>query len=182
KDSSGVTEPIEEWQHQWRFITMRENPKLALVRTELWVPDPRGRATNVNGHGDRDLQVPATKPRARSRTRGSTLIGQLEKGSKPSNRPASEDWAAQGGCLIVRFPFEPDYNLLGLRTEEVTIKLPLAPTPERIEAKRYTTEDLSIWKDNPQAVNVTNEIDKLALDKLRYFLGVSNPLALFRVN
>ncbi|KAK0308960.1 hypothetical protein LTR01_004840 [Friedmanniomyces endolithicus] len=182
KNSSGISEPSEEWQHQWRFITMREHPKLALVRTELWVPDSRGRATNVNGQGDNDLQVPATKPRTRSRTRGSTLIGQLEKGRKASIRPASEDWAAQGGCLMVRFPFEPDFNPLGLRTEEVTIMLPLTPTPERAEAKNYTTEDLSIWKDNPQAVNVTNEIDKLALDKLRYFLGVSNPLALFRVN
>ncbi|KAK1069550.1 hypothetical protein LTR74_004877 [Friedmanniomyces endolithicus] len=182
KDSSAVIEPSEEWQHQWRFITMRENPKLALVRTELWVPDSRGRAMNVNDQGDKDLQVPATKPRARSRTRGSTLIGQLEKGSKVSIRPISEDWAAQGGCLIVRFPFEPDFNPLGLRTEEVTIKLPLTATPERAEAKEYTTENLSIWKDNPQALNITNEIDKLALDKLRYFLGVSNPLALFRVN
>ena len=31
-------------------------------------------------------------------------------------------------------------------------------------------------------MNVTNEIDAAALTKLRYFLGVSNPLALFKVD
>lgn len=46
----------------------------------------------------------------------------------------------------------------------------------------YGQEHLSIWKDCPLAFNVTNEIDPKALAKLKYFLGVSNPLALFRVD
>ncbi|KAK5700369.1 hypothetical protein LTR17_022977 [Elasticomyces elasticus] len=179
KDQGGAAVPSEEWQHQWRFITQREFPRLALLRTELWVPDPRGRTATANGHGGKDLKVPANKPRTRSRTRGSTLVGQLEKGDKAAG---SGDWTAQGGCLVVRFPFEPDFNPLGLRTQEVKLVLPLVPTIERAKAKQYTTEDLSIWKDNPQALNLTCEIDKVALEKLRYFLGVSNPLALFRVD
>ncbi|KAK4888944.1 hypothetical protein LTR27_012224 [Elasticomyces elasticus] len=179
KDQGGAAVPSEEWQHQWRFITQREFPRLALLRTELWVPDPRGRTAKANGHGGKDLQVPSSKPRTRSRTRGSTLVGQLEKGDKAAG---SGDWTAQGGCLVVRFPFEPDFNPLGLRTQEVKLVLPLVPTIERAKAKQYTTEDLSIWKDNPQALNLTCEIDKVALEKLRYFLGVSNPLALFRVD
>ncbi|KAK5686492.1 hypothetical protein LTS10_002611 [Elasticomyces elasticus] len=179
KDQAGAAVPSEEWQHQWRFITQREFPRLALLRTELWVPDPRGRTATANGHGGKDLKVPASKPRTRSRTRGSTLVGQLEKGDKAAG---SGDWTAQGGCLVVRFPFEPDFNPLGLRTQEVKLVLPLVPTIERAKAKQYTTEDLSIWKDNPQALNLTCEIDKVALEKLRYFLGVSNPLALFRVD
>ncbi|KAK5689985.1 hypothetical protein LTR97_012468 [Elasticomyces elasticus] len=179
KDQGGASVPSEEWQHQWRFITQREFPRLALLRTELWVPDTRGRIAKANGHGGKDLQVPSSKPRTRSRTRGSTLVGQLEKGDKAAG---SGDWTAEGGCLVVRFPFEPDFNPLGLRTQEVKLVLPLVPTIERAKAKQYTTEDLSIWKDNPQALNLTCEIDKVALEKLRYFLGVSNPLALFRVD
>ncbi|KAK5163241.1 uncharacterized protein LTR77_010827 [Saxophila tyrrhenica] len=27
-----------DWKHEWRFITQREFPRLALLRTELWVP------------------------------------------------------------------------------------------------------------------------------------------------
>ncbi|KAK3642326.1 hypothetical protein LTR22_016140 [Elasticomyces elasticus] len=179
KDQGGASVPSEQWQHQWRFITQREFPRLALLRTELWVPDPRGRTATANGHGGKDLKVPASKPRTRSRTRGSTLVGQLEQGGKAAG---SGDWTAEGGCLVVRFPFEPDFNPLGLRTQEVKLVLPLIPSIERAKAKQYTTEDLSIWKDNPQALNLTCEIDKVALEKLRYFLGVSNPLALFRVD
>ncbi|KAK3111793.1 hypothetical protein LTR53_012579, partial [Teratosphaeriaceae sp. CCFEE 6253] len=159
--AGSVVEPSEQWQHQWRFIAQRECPRLALLRTELWVPDRRGRAPKANGRGGKALQVPANRPRTRSRTRGSTLVGQLEKGS------GSDEWTSQGGCLIVRFDYEPDSNPLGIRTEEVTLALPLAPKPERSEAKRYTTESLSIWKDFPQAINMTSEIDSIALDKLR---------------
>lgn len=81
---------------------------------------------------------------------------------------------------MISFPFEPDFNPFGIRTETVTIKIPLEPTPERAESKLYTNEDVTVWKDRPQAINITNEIDNVALDKLRYFLGVSKPLALFR--
>jgi hypothetical protein len=30
-----ASEPTSDWQHEWRFITARELPRLALVKTEL---------------------------------------------------------------------------------------------------------------------------------------------------
>jgi len=181
---SGVSEPSSEWTHQWRFITQREFPRLALIQTELWLPDPTTQkpvASVANGRPSKHLRTPSGKQRQRSRTRGNTLVGQLERGGR-KNSGFSEDWVADGGCLVVRFPFEPDFNPFGWRTEKVTLRLPLVPSPQRQEAKRYEREELSIWKDCPLAINVTNEIDAVALNKLKYFLGVSNPLALFRVD
>lgn len=188
--TSGVSEPSGEWKHQWRFITQREFPRLALLETEIWEPEPRGKISHArtkesNGRSATKLDAPVAHQRPRSRTRGNTLVNQLERqgsdlsGSSP---PEISSWAANGGCLIVRFPFEPDFNPFGLRTEIVEIQLPLAPTPQRAEAKRYETEELSIWKDLTKAINVTNEIDHEALSKLKYFLGVSNLLALFKVD
>ncbi|KAK5117911.1 hypothetical protein LTR85_008685 [Meristemomyces frigidus] len=190
KTDSGITEPSGDWKHQWRFITQREFPRLAILQTELWVPKPRGRrqaARNkgANGRPNAKLDTPAAHQRPRSRTRGNTLLGQLERqgsGTKAADTPEIDSWAANGGCLIVRFPFEPDFNPFGLRTEIIELHLPLSPTPQRSEAKRYETEEVSIWKDIPLATNVTNEIDAEALSKLKYFLGISNPLALFRVD
>lgn len=190
KPSKVVAEPITEWDHQWHFITQREFPRLALIKTELWLPDLRGRKSVISADKSNESRENTTEgeaqPGTQSRTRGNTLISQLELGGlmgRISADPAEDvDWAAQGGCLIVRFPFEPDYNLLGLRTEYVTIKLPLVPTALRAQAKMYSQEQLSIWKDDTLAFNVTNEIDPKALAKLKYFLGVSNPLALFRVD
>lgn len=173
-------------EHEWRFITARELPRLALVKTELWVPDARKQASaqtsdptahlsdNISGVG-----------RERSRSRKGTVVLEsagidAERRRKLSVPFIASDWKANGGCLIISFPFEPSFNPFGLRTETVVIKVPLAPTPERSEAKMYTTEDVTVWKDRPQAINVTNEIDPASLDKLRSFLGVSKPLALFK--
>ncbi|KAK4544068.1 hypothetical protein LTR36_004566 [Oleoguttula mirabilis] len=190
-DSKDPTaEPSGEWKHQWRFITQREFPRLALLQTELWVPKPRGRRQGThtkaaNGRPESKLGTPTAHQRPRSRTRGNTLLSQLEhqgSGSNASSSPEISSWADNGGCLIVRFPFEPDFNPFGLRTEMVELHLPLSPTPQRAEARRYESEELSIWKDFPLAINVTNEIDAEALSRLKYFLGVSNPLALFRVD
>ncbi|KAF2774525.1 hypothetical protein EJ03DRAFT_347120 [Teratosphaeria nubilosa] len=178
-------EPSGDWNHQWRFITEREFPRLVRLKTQLWIPDLRGNQNTIpigritcQGQGKNKLRAREPQPRPRSRSRGNTLMGQLERG-KASN---SVDWAADGGCLLLQFMFEPDFNPLGLRTEIVTIKLPLAPTPQRAEAKHYEQEELSIWTDNIMATNMTNEIDGKALAKLKYYLGVTNPLAIFRVD
>ncbi|KAK5138141.1 hypothetical protein LTR08_004836 [Meristemomyces frigidus] len=189
KAANGVAEQSGDWKHQWRFITQREFPRLALLHTELWLPRPRGRkAATQTKKGNLRSGAESRSPspqRARSRTRGDTLLGQLEQGGtggKPSASPEVSSWAANGGCLVIHFPFEPDFNPFGLRTETVTLRLPLAPTVQWSEALRYESEEVVIWKDCPLAINVTNEIDAAALTKLRYFLGVSNPLALFKVD
>jgi len=192
-DGESVEESEAGSSHQWRFIDQRQLPRLALLSTQLWLPDPRARsgsartarAGRANGHASKHENPSPTQPRVRSRTRGSTLIGQLEQGSadkKGAPPSALGDWVSNGGCVVIHFPFEPDFNPFGLRTETVTIRVPLAPTPQHSEAKLYRQEELSIWDDLPQAINVTNEIDPEALKKLKYFLGVSNPLALFKVD
>lgn len=181
-----VSEPSSDWQHEWRFITARELPRLALVKTELWVPDLRKPApTQSSGHARQISDDTPLGDRVRSRSRKGTVV--LESAGIDADRHRKQsvpfiatDWRSNGGCLLISFPFEPDFNPLGLRTETVTIKVPLAPTLERAEAKSYTSEDVTVWKDCPQAMNVTNEIPARDLEKLRYFLGVSKPLGLFR--
>ncbi|KAI5366319.1 Putative molybdenum cofactor sulfurase, pyruvate kinase-like, insert domain superfamily [Septoria linicola] len=128
--------------HQWRFITQREFPKLALLNTELWLPNP-----------DQD-------------------DNQVDR---------IQSWAANGGCLVVKFPYPTD-SRFGQISETVTIKLPLNPTFERSIAKQYEEENITVWTECPLAINITNEIDAPTLAKLKYFLGVSNPLGLFKQN
>lgn len=150
-DAGGVQEVSGDWQHEWQFMTQRDFPRLALLQTQLWVPDPK----------------------KQSKKNGDDL---------PNGEANDDRWAANAGYLIVRFAFEPDFNPLGLRTDYVTIPLPLSPSTARAESKKYAYETLSIWKDHPVAINMTNEIPPKDLAKLKYFLGVSNPLALFRVD
>lgn len=123
--------------------------------------------------------------RVRSRSRKGTVVLESAGIDADLDRRQSvpfiaTDWRSNGGCLVISFPFEPDFNPFGLRTETVTIKVPLAPTLERAEAKGYTSENVTVWKDCPQAMNITNEIPAQDMEKLRYFLGVSKPLGLFR--
>ena len=181
-----ISEPSSDWMHEWRFITARELPRLALVKTELWVPDLRKPApTPSPGHVRHISDETPLGDRVRSRSRKGTVV--LESAGIDADRDrrqsvpfAATEWRSNGGCLVISFPFGPDFNPLGLRTETVTIKVPLAPTLERAEAKGFTSEDVTVWKDCPQAMNITNEIPARDLEKLRYFLGVSKPLGLFR--
>lgn len=180
------SETANEPSMEWRFITARELPRLALVKTELWVPDTRQQVSSqASGHTRHISDDTPGADRGRSRSRKGTVILEsagidAERRRKLSVPFIASDWKSNGGCLIITFPFQPEFNPLGLRTETVTIKVPLDPTPERSEAKTYTTEDVTVWKDCPQAIKVTNEIDPAALEKLRTFLGVKNPLALFK--
>ena len=169
--SAEPSKASSDWRHEWRFITQREFPRLALLETELWVPDPRAAKNQVNGHGGKK---DGTTSKAQQETKIET--------EKTIQTQSDDSWATNGGCFILRFPFEPDFNLFGLRTKTITLRIPLAPTYEHAEAKNYEFEALKIWKDCPQAINVSGEIPYADLAKLKYFLGVSNPLALFRVD
>lgn len=161
KSGSGPAEKAPDGRkNQWRFVTQRELPHLALLDTELWVPDPRDKKTNqANG-----------KP------------GKQSQDSAESEQRPIHDWAANGGCAIIGFPYEPKVNPFGLRTETITLRFPLVPTPERRKAKEYSYEAMSIWKDCPMAMNLSNEIHPTDLEKLKSFLKVSSPLTIFRVD
>ncbi|EME44306.1 hypothetical protein DOTSEDRAFT_104368, partial [Dothistroma septosporum NZE10] len=129
---------------EWRFITQREHPKLALLKTELWLPYPR------------------------QQQEGQELV-------------AGDQWVENGGCLIIKFPDEQS-QASGLRSDIVTIRLPLKPTARRAQAEQYTLENMTIWLDSPRCINMTNEIDTATLAKLSTFLGINGTLGLFRSN
>lgn len=100
---NSVTTPTDKWVHSWKFITQRQHPRLALLETELRVPN--------------DVRAPPD---------------------------SSSELVQSGGCLIVRFPFLPDFNPFGIFTEHITIKLPLSPTNARAKAKNYSHETIEI--------------------------------------
>ncbi|KAL1583608.1 hypothetical protein WHR41_07760 [Cladosporium halotolerans] len=184
--SNSPAETSSDGEQEWRFITARELPRLALVKTELWVPDMRKQAPIQSINHTRNISDDSTEiSKSRSRSRKGTVVLEsagidAERRRKLSVPSIASDWASNGGCLIISFPYQPDFNPIGLRTETVTIRIPLAPTPERAEAKMYTSEAVTVWKDRPQATNISNEIDPSSLEKLRRFLGVRKPLALFK--
>lgn len=68
----------------------------------------------------------------------------------------------------------------GLRSvPEIEIMLPVDyPRAELVKARRYTFDDVTIWKDTVTALNMSNEIP----EELRLYLGVSNKLGLFRID
>ncbi|KAJ9669678.1 hypothetical protein H2201_000062 [Coniosporium apollinis] len=146
--------------HTWKIITARQFPHLTKVKTEVWVPDPKSPTYTKNNV-----------------------------------------WVKSDGCIVVTFPFTPDITMsrdglanvwkvikarlaAGNFTAEPTVsfRLPFDPTAERIERKKYTREELAVFKDLPQALNVGTEIEPNVLAQLKYFLGVSNPLTLFRID
>ncbi|KAH8728945.1 hypothetical protein GQ44DRAFT_674467 [Phaeosphaeriaceae sp. PMI808] len=142
---------------EWHFLTMRKFPRLAKVETEIWVPDPSSPGYNENG-----------------------------------------EWVKSEGCLVVRFPFSPDtdFTIEGLKNygkilaaklarraePMLEFRVPFNPPKERMKSKGYRSEELRIWKDAPEALDVSSEIDPEVLAKLKYTLGTSNPVALFRID
>ncbi|KAF2684499.1 hypothetical protein K458DRAFT_338639 [Lentithecium fluviatile CBS 122367] len=142
---------------EWVFSTQRTFPRLAKVEAEVWVPDPS------SSHYD----------------------------------PESE-WVKSEGCLAVRFPFTPDsdFTLQGLKNcgkmlaaklagrpePMLEFRVPFNPTKEKIERMRYTKEKVKIWNDYPVALNMGSEVPYEIMAKLKYTLGVTNPLTLFRID
>lgn len=136
----------EKAAHKWEFITQRQFPLLARVRTEMWAPDQ----------------------------------------SAESYTPHGEDVEA-GGVIIVSFPYQkPGWRGVlaewGARVKgtipEKSFRIPFNPTDTQIEKAGYKYENMTIWKDTVSALNMEIEIP----DELRYYLGLSNKLGLFRVD
>jgi MOSC N-terminal beta barrel domain len=135
----------EKSAHQWEFITQRQFPLLARVRTELWVPDPSSETYSPQASG-----------------------------------------VLSGGYLVITFPYVPDgwrgfcsrlsAALVG-GEPELSFMVPFSPTPEISAKKGYTVETMKIWRDSPMALDMSIDLPP----ELKYFLGVRNPMALFRV-
>ncbi|KAF7198262.1 Mitochondrial amidoxime reducing component 2 [Pseudocercospora fuligena] len=158
----------------WRIITQREYSKLALIETELWLPDSSHAEQYEKSSGEK--KSCATE----MRTAPSNVTKQ-ETGHDGEPTPSGHSHAidrvrdvrANGGFLLVRFAFEDDVT---------TLRVPLCPTPERAAAKKYRPENLSVWIDTPKAIDVTSEIKSSDVERLQRFLGVKHSLGLFRMD
>jgi hypothetical protein len=142
---------------EWQFMSMRKFPRLAKVETEIWVPDSSAPGYSKDG-----------------------------------------EWVQSDGCLLVRFPFSPDsdFSLDGLKNygkilaakmagraePMLEFRVPFNPTKERMKSKGYKRQELRIWKDAPQALDVSPDVGRETLAKLKYTLGTSNPVTLFRID
>jgi len=148
---STVDPTPKEGIHTWNFLTQRQSPKLARVKTEIWVPDTS--SPTYSRH----------EPNVQS-----------------------------GGVLIIRYPWIREgvwgrldqlATLIG-REPHHSVSIPYNPTPEQIQANGYTMDVMKIWRDfsNSLCIGTTEPPSPSRyLEELRYFLGVANPLALFRI-
>lgn len=138
-------------EQQWKFITQRERPQMARVRTEIWIPDPS-----------------------------------LAKYSPDQSFTESQ------GFLILLFPIEKGFwglisrliVKMGGTKLETQLRLPWNPSPAQIETFGYKVEKMAIWRDSPDSLRMGSTFvrhDNPIMEKLREFLDISNPLAIFRV-
>lgn len=136
----------EKAAHKWEFITQRQFPLLAKVRTEMWVPDQ----------------------------------------SVDTYAPHAED-VESGGVIIMSFPYQ-EAGWKGMVAKwgaavkgtipEKQFRVPFNPSEVQIEKAGYSYEKMTIWKDTISALNLEIEIP----EELRYYLGISNKLGLFRID
>jgi len=96
---------------------------------------------------------------------------------KPSSGPES------AGFLIVRYPFIPSGQFAplkrillscGLLPAETSFRVPLTPP----KTHQYPLEQVTIWRDSPKWLNYGVHVPA----SLSAYLGVNNPLTLFRVD
>ena len=132
--------------HKWKFITQRQVPLLARVKTEVWVPDP----------------------------------------SCPTYSPDLQE-VQSGGVVVIKFPYQEDgwkgilahiKAIIHGISPERSFSVPFNPTQDQTKEKGYEREVMKIWKDSPLALNMKSSVPP----ELRYFLGVSHVLTLFRVD
>lgn len=143
---NAATPEKEKAAHKWEFITQRQFPLLAKVRTEMWVPDQ---------------SVDTYKPHAEDVESGGVIIM-----SFPWQEAGWKGKVAQWGA-----------SFMG-RVPEKQFRVPFDPSPVQIEKAGYAYEKMTIWKDTVSALNLEIEIP----DELRYYLGISNKLGLFRID
>jgi len=101
--------------------------------------------------------------------------------------PQVED-VESGGVIIISFPYqEPGWRGViakwGAKVKgtvpEMHFRVPFDPSPVQIEKAGYSWEKMTVWKDSiVTALNLEIEIP----EELRYYLGISNKLGLFRID
>lgn len=157
KESKSKT---QQWDHkspQWEFITIRAHPALTRIKTEVWIPDD--------------------------------ALLDYEK---------DDPFIHSGGCLVGSFTFVPTISLsaqglknlrsiiaariAGRKEPKFYFRIPYKHTAEQIEASNKANTHMIIWRDFPSAVDVGSSIPSHIKANLQAFLGITNPLTLFRVH
>jgi len=100
--------------------------------------------------------------------------------------PHAED-VESGGVIIMSFPYQEagwkgtvakwGAALKGTVPKK-QFRVPFEPSPVQVEKAGYSYEKMTIWKDVVNALNLEIEIP----EELRYYLGISNKLGLFRLD
>lgn len=127
------SKPNEPDVFKWTFITQRSIPKMATIRTEVWVPDPA---------------APLYSP----------------------NHPHVQS----SGVLRIIFPDEKT-------GKDRHMDVPFEPTETYINSEALKTADMTIWKDNPNAlIMASTERSHPWMNELQSYLQITTPIALFR--
>ena len=138
--------------HTWKFITQRSIAAMAMVKTEVWVPDPSSptytkQHPNVQSEGVLVLRFPKLN---NASTFGGRLINLLT-------------------------------SIFGMA--EHSVHIPFNPTSDQIKDNGFITEQMQIWKDSPKSLKIAStESSNLWIQDLRFYLGITSHLALFRVS
>lgn len=131
-------------KRHWTCLTQRQTPRLALVKTEIWIPDPQSRDYDeedeyVKSGGCLVVKFPFT-PSVDLFNIWSIFITRL----------VTWNWRAE---LISTF------------------EVPLNPTVEQIREKGFTNERFRIFRDEPVGLNMTAEIPQKMWEQIGYTLG-----------
>lgn len=149
----------EQQQHRWEFITQRQFPLLATVEVELWRPDlAKIKGFRDPSAGSSDEVFLVLRFPWRRRVAGGGPLGLLGAAWELLGAKCARGWRA-----------EP----------QVEVLLPVE-YPSRADAARkgYAVEGVRVWGEEVAALNMGSELPP----ELGLYLGVSNKLALFRVD
>lgn len=147
------TPESEKAEHRWKFMTQRDFPLLAQVRTEVWLPDPASTKYSAN--------VPAIQS-------GGILVISYPYESDGIRGVLQKIWVALGGQpprRSVQIPLCPSPQQIQQN----------GYTLEPMQIWKDTPMALNMGSTiGPKA--------QLYLEELQAHLGCTNPLALFRVS
>lgn len=146
------TSPWWMLRPHWTCLTQRQTPRLTLVKTEIWVPDPHSR-----DYDEEDEYIKS----------GGCLV--IKFPFTPSLNPLNL-WSTFVTRLVT-WNWRSDLT--------VSFQLPLNPTAEQIRKKGYTTESFRIFRDAPIGLNMTSEIPQATLEQFRYAIGEHDILRSF---
>jgi hypothetical protein len=143
----------------WVFLSQRSHPRLQMVKTEIWIPDPSDPDYDEEGEWVKN---------------GGCIVGRF---------PYADDVdISYKGMLSLLSLLICKVRARSLNAEPlVEFRIPICPTAERAKEKNYPVERMKIWRETPESWNMSSEIPEEIIVKLKRFLGVSNQFTIFRI-